>query len=329
MKLIMLLSIMVLSVSSAFAESRNDYYDFLAKKVVEDFHKGIDLYNSKKEAGAPAIKRGFRQNYNIVYKKTRIRFTVLNYVNDEIFVNDKLVQRSTFGQKKTTWFNPLISDAIADDSDLDAETTKVMLTALGGLATNLEEVGMMCFMVCERDIKRNNRKKIIDMLNAQHEQCSQQLYAQEETIKKYPSYQMVSLLHSTFNPEFKSIRALIQKISESNVKKVREFMTNKMMITKNYTTCVEVMTSGTAADGAYNPMEKGISVLASGGVGSFVIEEEIEKAKNICVKMDELKSCLLDLKKNLNTINSIRRSVNKKGYNVPEETLPEMKALSR
>ena len=313
-----------------FNNSESDYYDFLTKKTIEDFNAGVEHYNKNKSDKAPGIYKDSEQKFTIVIKPNKIHFTVLNYIKDEMYVNDLMVTRSKFGlSKSTTYFHLLISDVVADDSQLDAETTKIILTALGGLEKNLEEVGMTCFMKCERDVKKNNRKKIYDGLTRQHDMCDEQLNAQADTIEKYPSYNMVSLLHSTLNPEFASIKNFIQKISESNAKKVKDFMTNKMIVTKNYQTCVEVITSGTAADGAYNSMQKGMSVLLSGGAGSMVVAEEIEKAKAICVKMEELRTCLVSLKKNLSTINSLKRTVNKSGYNVPLETLPDVKNIDR
>ncbi len=327
--LLLFLTIINVSQASDFESSPKDYYDYLTQKTVEDFHKGIKRYNENKPAGAPLIKRVAAQNYSILVKSTRIKFTLLNYLNDQMYINGQLVRRSTFGLKKTSWINFFILDATASEDELDAETTKILLTALGSLQNNLEEVGMMCFLGCENDVKKNNRKKVMATINQQHADCDEQLNDQEMTIKKYRSYKMVSLLHSTFDPEFQSVKKLIQQISESNIKKVNEFMQNKMLITKDYKTCVGVMTSGTAADNAYGAAEKGISILASGGRASMVVEEEIDKAKDICAKMDELKTCLLTLKENLNTINTIKRNANKDGYDFPLEKLPDLKAISK
>ncbi|MBC7711970.1 MAG: hypothetical protein H7177_01430 [Rhizobacter sp.] len=324
------LFISVQSFAASFNNTPSDYFDYLTKKTIEDFNSGVKRYNEKKKDSEPGIYKGIGQKFNIVIKNNRIQFTVLNYLKDEMYVNGFKVKRSTFGlSKKTTLIDSVISVANADDGDLDAQATQILLTALGGLQTNLEEVGMMCFMSCVSDVKKNNKKKIMDALARQNNDCNDQLYAQNDTIKKYPSYNMVSLLHSTFNPEFASVKALIQKVSEANAKKVKDFMANKMLVTKSYQSCVEVITSGTVADGAFNPLEKGVSVLTAGGAASMRIEEEIEKAKDVCVKMEELRTCLVTLKKNLNTINSIKRSVNKAGYNVPLETLPEIKNIER
>jgi hypothetical protein len=324
--------IFALKLSAAtFSNSASDYYDYITQKTIEDFNAGVKNYNEKKSEKEPGIYKGIGQNFNIVIKTNRIRFTVLNYIKDEMYINDKLVKRSTFEiNKKITWVNPIFAEAVASEgNELDAESTKILLTALGGLQYNLEEVGMLCFMGCKKDVKNNNRKKIFNALERQHDDCNNQLYAQENTIKRYRSLNMVSLLHSTFDPDFISVRKLIQKVSESNIKKVKEFMADKMLVTKNYQTCVEVITSGTAADGAYSATERGLSVLIAGGTGSMVIEEEIEKAKAICVKMEELRTCLVTLKKNLNSINSFKREVNRKGYYAPEEKLPDIKSIDR
>lgn len=326
--LAVLLSFPVLA--NGAADSPKAYYDFLTQKTIEDFHKGIKLYNEKKESSAPQIKKGKSQTYNLVVNNVRVNFTIVNYLNDQIYVNDRLVQKSTFGLNKTTWLNPIISTAFAEDEvTLDAETTKVLLTALGSLTNNLEEVGMMCFSGCQKDIKKNNTQKILMTLERQREECNEQLYAQDETLRKYPSYKMVSMLHSTFNPEFQSVRIFFQKVSETNSKKVKEFMTDKMVVEKKYNSCVGVMSSGTIADKGHDALEKGLSVLTSGRIASEAIQEELEKAQGVCLKMEELKTCLVTLKKNLNSINSIKRSINKSGYNAPLETLPEIRAIDR
>ncbi len=306
-----------------------DYYNFLTKKTIEDFNSGVELYNSTKDPAAPVIKKGSGNYYNLVVKKNRVRFTILNYLNDQMYVNNKLVQISTFGLKNTTVFNFFISEAVAAEDELDGDSTRIILTALGSLSGKLEEVGMICFAACERTAKKNNKAKIYATLDTQLEDCNQQMDAQSDTLKKYPTYQMVSLLHSTFNPEFTGVKNLFQKVAEANSKKVKEFMETKLMVNKNYKTCVEVITAGTVADGAYNPVDRGINVLRAGGATSVNVEEEIANAQKICGKMEELRMCLVNLKKNLNAINSIKRNINKEGYNLPIENLPNINGIER
>lgn len=326
MKIIMTILAIVVSVS-AFADDgkeSKDYYNYLTQKIIEDFQNGVKLYNEQKDDRLPVIKKGLKQNYVMVIKNSRIRFSIVNYLNDQMYVNDKIVQRSTFGQAKTTWSNPFLNEAVAAEGNIDVESTKVLLTALGSFSGKLEEVGMMCFSGCEKDVKNNNRTKIYNTLNRQLDDCNGQLDAQSDSLKKFPSYQMVSLLHSTFNPEFTGVKNFIQKISETNAKKVKEFMAEKMIVNKIYNTCVEVITSGTIVDSS------GFSnIVRYGGTTSVEASEVLEKAQKICIKMDELKSCLQTIRKNLNTINTIKRDINKKGYNSPLETLPEMKGLAR
>lgn len=329
MKVIMVICILIFtsSVQAAADISQSDkyYHNFLTQKLIADFRAGIKHYNESKTESAPAIKRGLKQNYVMIVKNTRVHFSIVNYLNDQMYVNGKIVQRSTFGQLKTTWYLPFISEAVASEGDIDGDTTRIILTALGDLTSKLEEIGMLCFVGCANDIKKNNRVKIYNTLEKQTVDCQEQLETQSDSIKKYPSYQMVSLLHSTFNPEFSGVKTLIQKISETNIKKIKEFMTNKMIVNKNYQTCIEVITSGTVADKSYSTLEK----MAIGGIHSSIVEEEIVKAQQVCMKMEELQLCLNTIKKNLNSINSIKRKMSKDGYNYPQETLPETKGIER
>ena len=314
------------------ADSKKDAIDLLAHKTIADFQKAIELYNQKKAQAAPAIARIGKQNYTFLANKTAVRFTLVNYLNDQMYVNDQLVKRSTFGIKKTSFMQGLVADALASDEiTLDGATTRVMLTALGELSGHLEEIGMMCFSDCQKSTRDNNLKKIMTTLNQQHSDCQDQLYAQEGTIKKYPSFKMVSMLHSVFSPEFQSVRNFFLKISEVNKKSEDNFMTEKLGIEKNYPNCMGVMTSGTIADGSLDSLNRGILAIKAKGPAGMEMEKSIEDARNICIKMDELKSCLVELKKNVNAINTIKRNVRKETgieYS-PEEKLPEAGVLSR
>lgn len=314
------------------ADTKKEAIDFLAHKTIEDFQKAIELYNNKKLETAPTIKRIGKQYYTMRANKSVVRFTLVNYLNDQMYVNDKLISRTSFGHIKTSYLPWLISDAVAnEDVVLDGITTKVILTALGNLEDSLDEVGMMCFGGCQKTTRESNLKKIIQSLDHQHNSCNEQLYAQEDSIKKYPSFRMVSLLHSTFNPEFQSIRNFYLKVVETNKEAVNEFMAKKLSITKDYENCIGVMTAGTVADGQLDSMSKGMLAIASGSPAGMAIEATVEKARTACVKMDELKSCLVNLKRNVSVINSIKRSAKKTTgmeYSA-EESLPEIKTMGR
>ena len=330
-KVALLFVIALFSLATFAADPSKEALDFLAKKTVEDFHNGIDLYNKTKEEKAPAIKKVKAQVYQFSVKKNVIHFSIVNYLNDQIYINNRLVEKSTFGIPKTTWIDLVITPAFAEEGNPDAESTKIILTALAGLTKNLEEVGMVCFAGCQKEIREKNLKKILKTLEAEQEECSQAANAQEDSIGKFPSYKMVSLLHSTFNPEFQSVKNLFKKISETNKKAVTEFMEGKLAIEKNYQSCVGIMTSGTVADGAYDSLSRGIAVLKAKGAASFAIENAVEQAKSVCVKMDELKSCLLTVKKNLAAINTIKRAEKKRtgqDYS-PQESLPDINSISR
>lgn len=297
------------------ADLKKETIDFLAHKTIEDFHKGLENYNQK---NFPVIKRIGKQNYILVANTTTVRFSLVNYLNDQMYVNAQLTKRSTFGLRKTTYAPSFIANAMASDAaGLNASTTKIILIALGKLDDHLEEVGMMCFGGCEKSTREANLKKIISTLDDDHKICNEQLYADDDSIKKYPSYRMVSLLHSTFNPEFQSVRNFYLKVADANKKSVERFISKKLGINKEHGSCIGVMAAGSV-------MESGVPSVAT-------VKSTVESAYSVCVKMVELKSCLVNLKKNLSVINSIKRSAKKatRTKYVPEEKLPEIKIITK
>ncbi len=324
-----LFALVLICTSFAYgADPEKEAIDFLANKTRNDFQKGIDLYNANKAPSAPAVKKVKSRVYQFVVKNNTVHFSIVNYLNDQVYINQRLVTKSTFGQPKTSWIDSLINTASAEEGNLDGESTRIILTALGALTKNLDEVGMVCFSGCQKETREQNLKKILATLDAQHEDCNQQLYTQQDTINKFPTYKMVSLLHSTFDPEFQSLKNFFQKISEANKKKTTAFMKDKLAIEKSHQSCVEVMTAGTIADGSASSGARGEIILRAGGITSDRIQAEAEKARAICVKMDELKSCLLTLQKNVSAINSIKRNTKEYGPGTVEQ-LPMNNSLSR
>lgn len=330
-KFLLVFSLLLSSTLVHAIDSKKEAIDFLTQKTIADFQKGIEHYNQKKESTLPPIKRISKQNYSLVVKQTTVRFSLVNYLNDQMFVNDKLVSRSGFGVVKTSYLDSFITKAEASETDVDGETTKLILTVLGKFTQSLEEVGMMCFGGCQKSTREANMKKIINTLDDQRKSCNEQLYEQEDSIKKYPSFKMVSLLHSIFNPEFQSVRNFYLKLAETNKKEVDEFMSKKLSMTKGYENCMGVMTAGTVADGSQDSLTKGAIALAAGGPVGMAIEAAVDHARDICLKMDELKNCLTNLKKNVGVINTIKRNAKKaSGIDyAPEESLPTVKALSK
>lgn len=329
MKVLLVLS-MLLSFSQLFAsDSQSEYLDVLTKKTIDDFQKGIELYNKNKPAKAPPIKRAGGRKYKMKANTAEVSFTLVDYLSNQMFINGKLHSLKNFGVKKTSYLDVMISSAYAED-ELDGPTTKIILTALGSLNYHLQEIGMMCFAGCQKEMKAQNISKILTTLNDQQTDCEQQKDAQEDSIKKFPSLKMVSYLHSTLNPEFGMVRLFMQRISEQSSRSVNLFMKNKLGMEKNYTSCIGVMTAGTVADDTVDSMSRGMMVLRAGGPSGEALEKAVEEAVNVCTKIDQLKSCLVDLKKNLATINSIKRN-NKSPANdrYPAEELPSVKSITR
>lgn len=276
-KFIILISFIFGCAFTQASDTKKEAIDLLAHKTIADFQKAIEIYNQKKDESAPAIKRIGKQNYNLVVKTTTVRFSLVNYLNDQMYVNDQLVEKSTFSFKKNS----------------NATEAKILTNALSSFSANLEEIGLMCFSGCQEKTREANLKKIINTLEQQRNSCNEQLYAREDSVKKHPSFRMVSLLHSAFNPEFQSVRNFYLKVAETNKKSVETFMSKKMKITKGYESCIGAMSAGTIVD-------KNLESLGA-----------LESARNICVKMDELKNCLVNLKKIVSTANSIKRNSKK------------------
>lgn len=329
MKVLLVLS-MLLSFSQLLAsDSQSEYLDVLTKKTIDDFQKGIELYNKSKPAKAPPIKRAGGRKYKMKANTAEVSFTLVDYLNNQMYINGKLHSIQGFGVKKTSYLNLIIESAYAEE-ELDGQTTKIILTALGSLNYHLQEIGMMCFAGCQKEMRAKNLSKILTTLNDQQTDCEQQKDAQEESIRRFPSLKMVSYLHSTLNPEFGMVRLFMQRISEQSSKSVNAFMKNKLGLEKNYTSCIGVMTAGTVADSTVDSMSRGMMVLRAGGPAGEAMEKAIEEAVNVCTKIDQLKSCLIDLKKNLATINSIKRNNKSPGSDrYPTEELPNMKNVTR
>lgn len=329
-KLIFFTLFLIVSAQAFAGNVEKETLDFLVNRTIENFHEGIERYNQEKEASAPAIKKVKSQLYQFVVKQNKVHFSLVNYLNDQIYVNGRLTQMSTFGPKKTTWIDSLITPAYAEEGELDAESTKVILATLGSLSGKLEEVGMVCFAGCKKEVKEKNLKKIMASLDRENQACSEAVAAQEDSMRRLAAHGMVSMLHSTFSPEFQSVRNFFKKVSESNRKAVDAFMEKKLAIDKDYKSCVGVMTSGTVADGSYDSMSRGVAVFKSGGFGGIAMEAAIEQAKSVCVKIEEFKGCLVAVRKNLTSINNIKRAEKQKtGVDFQEETLPSSNAISR
>lgn len=317
------------SFSAGAATESSRYLDVLTKKTIEDFQKGIELYNSSRASGIPQIKKAGGQRYRFKARSAEVSFSIVNYLSNEMYIDDKIYDISTFGLKKTSWMNLIIQDVHAGAEDVDAETTKVILTALGGLSGKLESVGMMCFSGCQKETRLKNLSKIMTTLDVQKAECEEQKDAQEDSIKKFPTLMMVSFLHSTLSPEFQNVRKFMQKIAEASTKSVNEFMETKLASEKKHQTCIGVMTAGTVADGSDGDFSRGIMALKSRS-GGMALEQAVNEATNVCIKIDQVKSCLLELKKNIAAMNTLRRnSKTTTGERFPAEEMPNLKSIER
>jgi hypothetical protein len=303
--------------------------EFLASETLKSFKSAIDQYNKSTTDNLPKIKKIKAQYYQFLVKKTVVRFSALSVLNNQYFINNRIYSQEDF-IKKQVFFIPLIQEVYAAENEIDGETTKIILATLSQFTKNLEEAGMVCFAGCQKEVRNQNLKKILKVLDTQLNNCQEQAYAQQETIDKFPSYRMVSLLHSTFNPEFQSLLSFFKKMSEQNKKMVEDFMKNKLINDKKSQSCQETMLTGTIADTNMNMLAKGLEAAKSKLITGEAMEQALENAKSVCLRMDELKECLVTVKNNLNSINSIKREQSKiHNMKFDEESLPNLKNLER
>ncbi|MBY0416057.1 MAG: hypothetical protein K2Q18_17935 [Bdellovibrionales bacterium] len=323
----LVLSFLILSSSYIFAsDSEDGAINYLASKTIEDFQKGINLYNETKSQDAPLITKSDIGLYKFKVKANTVEFSLVNYLNDQIYINGHITQKSGFGLNKTTWNLFLINSAYAQENPtLDADSTRIILTALGSVSGKLDDIGMFCVFGCVKDTREKNLKKIMVALEKENASCQEGSFAQTETIEKFPSYKMLTLLHSVVNPEFQGVKNFFQKVAEANLKASAKFMDDKLAIDKKQKNCMAIMTADTVADGTFDNLGRGWAVLKGGGPGTVQMQSAIENAKNTCLKMEELKSCLNSVKNNLASINGIKRAEKRKDprNSVPEEKLPD------
>ncbi len=303
--------------------------DFLVATNVKSFNQGVEDYNKTADSKLPKIKRIKSQMYQMVVRKNEIRFSLTSYLQDKFYINGKEAQISQFGQKEVS-YNFFISDAVADEPTLDGATTRIILESMAHFTKKLDENGLTCIMSCVKTLKESNLKKILNTLTNQLADCQNQRDRQSDTIEKFPTYQMVQMLHTTFDPQFQNTLRLFEVIAKSNQKRVKEFMKDFLVIEKNHATCVEVMVSGTLADGQLSNGEKGIVAVTSGRLAGEAIQAALEEAKTNCLKMEALKQCLIDVKENVSKINNIKRERSiKNNMNLGEEKLPSIQAIER
>lgn len=298
-KLFILISMFVSTATFAQEEA---VLNFLAEKMVSDFHQGLKIYNQERGKDLPEIKSE-DEIYSFSHKKNVFRFSMINYLNDQIYINNQL---KTVSQIKaapvTTLFDYIIKPAHAEE-DLDAASAKVLLQTLSSFSGKLEKIGFTCITSsCKKDIRDKNLAKIRRTLDEKRQDCEERQADTGDSLKKFERSQSTLSLAMTVGNEFNSVKEFMKKIASANKKDVNNFLEDHLNVeTKPHQTCLQVMVAGTAGE-----VKGGLSNLATyaaGGANQGLIDE----AKKTCVEMEQLKSCLLTLQENSVSMNNIKR----------------------
>lgn len=295
------------SASLTFAND-DEALNFLADKIVRDFEKGIDLYNVEKESTLPKIvEKNGAFTFNI--KSNKIHFTIVNYLNEQLYINDKI---SSFPKEtslpKTSFIDLFIKPAMAnDDGDLptlDGESAKMLLQTLSTFSFKLEKVGFTCLSSCKKEIREKNLRGILAELNKRKDDCKEQQYTSHESIARFGRTGIVQSLAFLPAPNFMEVKDFMTRLSKSNQKSVTTFMEENMGIeNKSHKSCMQIMLIGTVAE-----MSGDLTNLrAYASKNSRESNEAISQAKKTCVALESLKSCLVDLHADTVVINNKKR----------------------
>lgn len=309
------------------AESEEQYLNFLSEKMVKDFHAGIALYNEKKSSDLPQIIRNKKdENYSFMANKNRVRFTILNYLNDQIYINDRLKKIPAESiEQKTSLLSLIIQEANAEE-DLDAGSTALILKALGEMSGKLDEVGFTCVMEsCQKKTRDKNMAKILSTLKNQKEDCENRQGEVGASLEDFKRSQSTDSFIITLTTEFNSVKEFMRKISNSNAKSVESFMEDKLARPKNSGTCMTILLRGTKVD------KHLITWYAKGGHAGYSEEEKsiIQNASQACQMMSDLKSCVQTLQGQMTTMNNEKRKAKDNAIDTFPEVNKAFQTLSK
>lgn len=306
-KILILLSLLC-SASISFA-NENEALNFMADKIVRDFDNGIDLYNAEKESTLPKIEEK-NGAYTFQIKSNRIHFTIVNYLNEQLYINDKI---SNFPKEanlpKTSFVDLFIKPAMAGEEDgdmpsLDGESAKMLLQTLSTFSFKLEKVGWTCLSACKKEIREKNLRSILTELNKRKDDCREQQNTSHESIARFGRTGIVQSLAFLPAPNFMDVKEFMVRLQKTNQKSVTTFMEENMGIeNKSHKSCMQVMLIGTVAETSGDLT----NLRAYASRNSQESNNAIEQAKKTCVALESLKSCLVDLHADTVVINNKKR----------------------
>lgn len=334
----------------AWANEDTHSLDSISKKFVEDFHYALSDYNQNLDKQSARITREENSAYYVLKaNKTVAKFSATDYLQNRLYINNKLVAWTSAlelktkhnAEEKTSFINNFLitsvhayDEAVLDFSDLNisVEDTKILVASLGKLTKNLEEAGLTCFTQCKKNTRKANLAKLTIGVNRQIADCQGQVDKQSESIQSAKTHKMSSLLYSVYDPEFIGMKKFIEETSKTTKKKADSFFEDFLgHEDKKYSNCPSTIASMTIADN----IDRGMGDTIARGAAAFgSTTVEINQIKNesikFCQKLQELKECAASVNENVTIMNSVKRDIKRTtGHDAKPESLPSSNVLSK
>lgn len=344
------MAISFLPIFSTSADNNTNAAGDIARKMIEDFHQALNDYNLQTTDENLKIKKlPTNDVYSFKANKMVVEFTAVDYFSDRLRLNSKLVSWTSVlnlkekhnKEKRTTFFNYFSINVHADydevvdasELNLNANDTKILVASLANVTRGLEDIGLTCMFSCKQDRRKANLVKLTNSLNGQLADCSEQKEKQDESIGKARRYKMTEMLYSTYDSEFKNVKKLIEYVAKTNNKQANSFFTDYLAHEdKSYSNCPSTIASMTVADNVIRGMGDSITLgTATFGKTSVDIQEIKNSSVKFCLKLQELRNCLSEVRNNVSVMNSIRREIKRStGFDSkPEPQLPSSSVLNK
>lgn len=312
---------LIFSSSFAFAVDKDEAIKFVTSKIVNDFKKGIEAYNTEKVSQLPMFEydTGY---YTFSIKKNNFRFSIVNFIEEKIYINEQLIPFSKLTKTtapKASFLDFFMSSAFAGEDlpKLDGESAKILLDALTFFNIKLEKVDWMCISnSCKKGLRDRNLEKIFLELKKQNEFCKKSVEETQESFRRYERVlpamgQNAHLAYSFLGaPEFEDVKKFMSNINMSSKTSVNIVMRDYLLAeNKVHQTCMDLMLS--------LELEMGNEALAKPD-----IQKSMATAKNNCMALEELKECAINFQADAKFINDKKREA--EGYdkayffNVPD-----------
>ena len=314
---------LLLCLLSSTLFAKDGYLKIMSEEIVVNFQTGVEQYNKTKTIDLPEIKHDKKSNYYFNVNKHLIEFTIVSYLQGEIIIDKKLKKINIdLETKKTVRFFHYFIDSVYADDETDADPTKIILATLGNLNKNLEELGTVCkvkdtvipfgMSTCKKDLTKANMDKLKQSILKRKSACEN--ISDEQA--KDPQSDLYTVTANSEN-DFKQVKELIVKISESREKKVNNFFKDYLGAEdQKFQSCVDVVTNGTVVD------EKGgAHKVGSRNLNDVRLSPEKEEMKlaavALCKNIEELRSCLMQVSANYNSVVNSTRGNSKDTNSLP------------